>query len=292
MIKKPVTNKQIIDCIDKHSKIIYPSRFAFLNEHLGIRPGCLHGLLGTTGSGKSSLLRSIISDTAEHSKVLVWLSEEQVDDYQLGIIQTNKNVNLSNLLFFEETGLGQAEYESVDETIDCFCENAIKAQVDVIFLDNLTTSFMYSDNWGVRGQGKVIERLHDFTIETGIPIFFAIHTRKDVGANSRKEIVGEDIRGNNQAFQKTQYFYVLQRFSTKGGYQTFISIKKNRHHTINQNTFYLNFNRDRNYYDRDKAVSFEAFNKAFKDRDFLGKFDESDQPRRNGNRGRMGLYSS
>jgi predicted AAA+ superfamily ATPase len=100
-IKPPVSDFEI----EMHSKLKdrteFPSRYQFLKAHNGIRPNCLHGLMGSTGCGKSTLVKCIIAEAASGKRVLVWISEENVVDYQELINVLDKSV-LSNILFVEE----------------------------------------------------------------------------------------------------------------------------------------------------------------------------------------------
>lgn len=88
----------------------YLSRFNFLNSHYGLRKAQLHILVGESGKGKSTLLRSIILDTVHHYNSLVVLSEEDSDSfrYQLNELANNdkqkRNIEemLQNIKTFSE----------------------------------------------------------------------------------------------------------------------------------------------------------------------------------------------
>lgn len=59
------------------------ARYYSLLKHRGFRKGCLHTLVGFSGHGKSSLLRTWILDAASTGKVLVLLTEEDIKQYQI-----------------------------------------------------------------------------------------------------------------------------------------------------------------------------------------------------------------
>ena len=73
MLKEPVSDFEVQMHSELKDRVEIPSRYEFLKAHNGIRPNCLHGMIGTTGCGKSTLLKCIIAETAQHKKVLVWL---------------------------------------------------------------------------------------------------------------------------------------------------------------------------------------------------------------------------
>jgi ABC-type proline/glycine betaine transport system ATPase subunit len=72
---------------DDKTKLVHAhSKLGFLNAHNGLRRGSLHLVLGTTGGGKSTLVRTVLRDIIFNAdnqlSVGVWLSEETVEDYK------------------------------------------------------------------------------------------------------------------------------------------------------------------------------------------------------------------
>ena len=66
MIKNSVDEKTIANVNKDCKEFFYPTRFNFLREIYGIRPSMLTGVIGTTGSGKSTLIKSIVADSIKN----------------------------------------------------------------------------------------------------------------------------------------------------------------------------------------------------------------------------------
>ena len=207
--QKPYSQEEIDDSIRSHCKIYYPSRFDFLKEVNGIRPCSMMGLLGTPGSGKSTLLKSIIADTAEYAKVLVYLTEEEPKDYQilLNVLKTN----LDNVVFLSEKKLFHTGM-TIEQMKLYFQESILASGARVVFFDNITTSAIY-ESLNVRGQGEMVSFFAQIAEKNDICIFYVAHTTKNATDNMGKLIEGEDVRGSNQLFQQSQYFFILQNIS-------------------------------------------------------------------------------
>lgn len=270
MLKLAPSIEQIEKSAQVHHIALWDSKFDFLKATQGIRPACLIGLMGTTGTGKSTLLKAIIADTAQDHPVMVWLTEEPVVQYVAGIKKSKQTTNFENILFFHEDDLGESTKEKVDDLLFYFFEKVVESGCRIVFMDNITTSAFYSSHFGEKGQSRVIDALKKFAHKNKITIFFLIHTAKNVTDNSGKLIMGEDVRGSNKSFITADYFYILQRFEVASKFFTFIRIIKHRYHeNVTHKYFILNYI-DGHYYS-DTKTDFAVINKAFLDRNYLGK---------------------
>lgn len=263
-----------LDVIAKNSQIhhlaLWDSRFDFLKATNGIRPACLIGLMGTTGTGKSTLVKSVIADSCGDNPVMVWLSEEPISQYVAGIKKARQTVSFDNILFYHEDDIGEAVKENLDDLLFYFFEKITESGCRVVFMDNITTSCLYSSHFGEKGQAKVINAFKKFCHNKKITIFYLIHTAKQITDNSGKLIQGEDVRGSNSSFMASDYFYILQRFEVGTKFFTFLRIVKHRYHeSITHKYFVLNY-LDGHYYS-DTKTDFGVINKAFLDRNYLGK---------------------
>lgn len=270
MLKLAPPIEQIERSAQVHRVALWDSRFDFLKATNGIRPACLTGLMGTTGTGKSTLLKSIIADSAQDYPVMVWLTEEPVSQYVAGIKKSKHSANFENILFFHEDDLSDSIKNNLDDLLFYFFEKVIESGAKIVFMDNVTTSSFYSSHFGEKGQARAMDHFRKFAHENKITIFYLIHTAKNVTDNSGKLIQGEDVRGSNKSFIMSDYFYILQRFEIGQKFFTFVRIVKHRYHeNITHKYFVLNY--INGYYFSDSGVLFEEINKSFMDRNYLGK---------------------
>jgi archaellum biogenesis ATPase FlaH len=270
IVTKMPTEKEVNDALKYHQIFLWETRFDFLKCTQGIRQSSLIGLLGTTGSGKSSLFKSIIADSCDN-KCLVWLTEETRENYSGGIKASKHDTLYDNIRFFHEDDIGEEIRNNLDDLIKYIIDLIVGSGVRIVFLDNITTSCLYSSHFGEKGQAKVITTLKNFAHNNKITIFFMAHTQKNINNDSvNKLISGEDIRGTNQAFMAADYFYILQRFESDEIF-TFIRVVKHRYHTdLSKKSYQLEYDRA-GFYKKDCFISFETINEHFQKRNFLGK---------------------
>lgn len=269
MLKGPASFEQIEEIKKVHKKQFYHSQFEFLNETKGIRPNMLIGLIGTTGSGKSTLLKAIISSVAEQAKTLVWLTEETVTEYQAAMMSVSKNKTVyKNLSFLEEKELAEFYTENHVRFFELFKDMIVESEAEVVFIDNVSSSYFYSDDIGPRLQSKAAIYLSKICKELGVTIFYIAHTQKNIMDNAAQLITKEDIRGSQKLPIVSEYFYIIQKFTVNGNIYAILNIDKNRHHEI-KNKFFLLIYKDG--YKCDKKIDFETVGKIFNSRDSLGK---------------------
>lgn len=262
-LDKPATNEEINSIRLFHDRVIVPSRFEFMREICGLRPRCLMGLLGTAGSGKSTITKTLIADAAERTKVLIYLTEEDPKEYQVGL---NKiKTNLDNIVFCSEKKISHAA-KSFEEMKLFFGEIILSSGAKVVFLDNITTSSLY-EPLSVRMQGEFVTYLANLAEKNDLCIFYVAHTRKEVTDNMGRLIEGEDARGSNQLFQQSQYFFILQNIAINNDLYPILRIRKHRFHEITKRFFLLGYKEGAYRFDR--YIEFERIAEIFKERNQL-----------------------
>lgn len=271
MLKSPVSEFEIDIQRELQKRTEIHSRYEFLSRHNGIRPGCLHGLIGGTGSGKSSLIKCIIAEAAVRKKVLIWLSEETIKEYQVLINFIDKSV-LRNILFVEEKDI-DAQYKlSQENFFEYFSQMVEESGSSFVFIDNVTTSAFYNQRFGIGGQNKSAEFLRDFTKRTNTAIFYVAHTQSNITDNYGKVINAEDIRGSKELPLNTEYLYTLHKFTQNDKQYNIIKVAKYRHHKEAAGFYALTFEQDA--YVGDSFVPFTLVNKIFNSRDYFGRRDK------------------
>ena len=267
IIKKPVSQIEM----DMHKKLcatqFIPSRYNFLNGHNGIRPNTLHGLMSNTSAGKSTLFKSIIVETARVMKVLVWLSEEEIVEYQMLIMELDPSI-VKNIVFITERSLPEEARDNQKLFHAKFRELVLKSGAGTVFIDNITTSPFYDATFGYRGQTKTTNFLLDFVKEV-CSVFYIAHTDKSIRNNHNKMLTPEDIRGAKDLGLQTEYFYGMQVFTSAGQKYVVLTTLKARFHDVAHRSYFLAFKKGT--YVGDGAMSFEQINTLFQNRDYLGR---------------------
>ena len=265
----PVSKDKLEELRRYNNKLFFPSTFGFLNAHNGLRPGCFHGLLSSTGAGKSSLVKAIIAQTAEVCKVGVLLTEEKPPMYQMGINLSNDSQDvLDNIIFLDDTNISKIARTPVD-FMNYLSMMVVSEGIKALFIDNVTTGSFYGDHIPFNQQKKSIDILMDVMHKTGVLIFYVAHTRKEITDNMPRLLTPEDIRGSAMLPMKTEYFYTMQKFEGKEKQYNVIRICKHRYHEKAVGFFQLEYENGR--YTKDFKVPFDSVNNIFKERDRLGK---------------------
>lgn len=266
-IKNSAPDSEIQMMKAKNSKQFFPSRFKFINAHLGIRKGEAHGLLSISGAGKSTLLKVIIADVAESAKCLVYLTEESIPKFQMKLNDLRaKNKNIS---YIEESDIKKSDYKSTTQFLDKLFDSIIESGVDCFFWDNLSTSKFYS-TLRPEHQMEFFLRVTKFCSLNDVAFFYVTHTAKGINEGYPKLIEGEDMRGSAHPFNLSSYFYIMQNFTINNKRFSFIRRRKSRFHEV-ENQFYLLNYKDGSYV-ADEVVEFDVLNEEyFKKRNHLGK---------------------
>jgi len=245
------------------------SRFNFLMAHNGLRPARVHWLLGTTGSGKTSLMSSIIADSAAEYPVLVILTEETVNRYAPNILKASPKLNQENLKFISEREIPASARGDQKKLITWLETRIVEAGVRLVFWDNITTSSLFSQRFGNAGQEETVLRIRDLAESLEVAFFIAIHTEKKVTDNMGRLIMGEDVRGTQQSFIGADFFYILQRFEVGNVFYPFIRTVKHRGYEPKDKIHLLHFGNG--IYIKDTASNFDKMNEVFCHRNVLGK---------------------
>lgn len=225
----------------------------------------MHVLLGTAGSGKSTLVRSIILDTAKNHKVFLWLSEESSEDFYL--YMNNYDIpdgTLENIRIFSE----------IDSNIDCkngyeFILSEIKKEIyaepgSVVFLDNLTTSRLFLDmKPGM--QSMLVSKIKEIAIERSVPVFVVAHTRADFYDNTYRFMNEADVRGTKTTTNLCEYLYLYQRFHVANTFFPLLRVAKSRKHQITKTAYYLGYDFEKKIYSWDSPKDFEEIKQALKE---------------------------
>ncbi len=269
VLKRPASDFEIQMHRELKDRVLIDSRYEFLRSHNGIRPNCLHGLMGSTGVGKTSLFKCIITETAQQAKVLVWISEENIVEYQ-ELISTIDKSCLRNIVFVEEKEIPEEYKKDQKDFFEYFEQQVDESGAEYVFIDNVTSSAFYNQRYGFIGQNNTAEFLIGF-VKRKCSVFYVIHTGSKVSDNHSKVIAPEDNRGSTELPLVTEYFYIIQKFTTNDKQFNLLRNAKFRHHENAAGWYALKY--EKSSYVGDSKVPFTLVNKIFMTRDYLGRRD-------------------
>jgi len=260
MISKSEIDKAIRD----NEFTFYDVNFGFLQAHKSFRPGCLHTFIGKSGQGKSTLMRSLLFQLLLGARVLLWVSEETEMNMQINLRRRFIPEDiLKNLYVFPEIDYKSKNQNDILREIKL---RQLEDNLEIIILDNLTTSFAYGDN--IPQQSEFITKLKKLATDMNIPIVIFAHTRAGIPDN--RLIDDEDIRGFKKISNMSDYFYAMQMFQLgEVKFQTIRTIKSRYHDQAIGSFYKLHYDSKIKAYDSDKKIPFEEFKVLFKARNKL-----------------------
>lgn len=249
-------------------EVHFQSSLGFLNAHNGLRRGSVHVILGTTGGGKSTLVRTLIRDlvftkSSDHH-VAIWLSEEEVKDYRAqaayGMPSHDKLLNTS--------ALSELEIDNCSEMY--FFEWLEMIKPDVLIMDNITTSKFYNDR-SVPDQGKFAMKLKNMTKKLNMATIVIAHTDAKAHDSMGRLINLNDIRGSKSIANLCEFAYILQRFEVGETYFPTIRCVKHRSQDLIHNLYFLEYDKRVRSFTGDKHLDFKKFKEMFNARNKLDK---------------------
>lgn len=267
-LKQSITSEEIKKWQAFNNTLHYPTSFKFLQSHCGLRPDMCHGLMGTMGSGKSSFVKAIVAEIALKSKVHVHLSEEKRVEYQPDLMICNPWPQvLDNISWTEERELSASVTGNQKHFHEHFMDTLSDSGAKFTVIDNITTSMFYGEEVGIQGQIATCKLLLDIPKKLGVGVLWVAHTGSHVHDNYQYLIKPEDIRGNRQLPIRTEYLYIIQKYTSGDKQYRILNVGKHRHHK-NSGGFYL-LNYENGKYDKDEPIPFESIKTIFKGRDRL-----------------------
>jgi hypothetical protein len=250
--------------------------FEHLAAHRGFRKGVISGYIGSTGCGKSSLMKTLALQSVTGGNPInatYWLSEESINKYGMTLKRyvDETNAPYHRIRFFEESSMDHVALRTHEYFLEAFRDIVKSDGSEIVFIDNASTSRLYKGDIGFVNQGKTVEFLKNMAKEMDIAIVFLAHTGPKVSDNMGRLITAEDIRGSKDLVIQASYLYILQKFTSSGHVFLTLRTVKSRDHQGAFGNYVLKYDQNLGVYTGDVKVEFEEINRIFKARDHLGK---------------------
>lgn len=256
---------------DLNDRMWIKTSYNFLMSHKGFRPGMLHGLLGLTSGGKTTMIRSLVMDflhfSAEDDQVLLWLSEESRENYKNNISYSgfsNEEMHKKHkqVQLFSEVDSNKMSPQDKKKVIE---DHLTHGNYKLMILDNISTSPLFGGSHKSYEAG--VDWLKALAHKTNVAILIVMHTAKNTSQD--KLIQPEDARNSGRLPNVCEYFYILQGFTVESQRHTFLRVAKHRNHNIVDSLFDLQYSPKHRIFFKDNAKKFSEFKKLFKARDRL-----------------------
>lgn len=249
---------------------LFTSGQSFLAQHNGWRPGCLHTFIAVAGGGKSTLMRTLLSDAVKNytkpNKICVWLSEESRAEFATELLRSDMtHEQQSKFYVFSE--LENPERVKTVELAISYFEEACK-EFDIVFFDNITTSSMYMDKT-TSTQSAIATRLKIIASKNNMVLVLYAHTKAEITEGNKGIIDQNDIRGSKTIVNVSHFFYVLQRFICGESIFPTIKIIKHRGQEVEQRLYALSYEKSVRMYTLSYPLSFEELKELHKKRNVL-----------------------
>lgn len=246
---------------------------SFVDDHFGPRPGCIHTLMGSTGRGKSTLLQSLVVSWGVGAKILLFLTEENLERLEAKLALKDEDVSYLTPklhVVHEQSFLKEIDPNSPRCFLMRLRQNLIDTQSKILIIDNITTSQFYENQF--RNVPILLAGLRDMAQELSVAIFIIAHTKKGISENTKGLMTPDDIRGSATLPNTSDYFYVFYRVRKTIEYgqtldSAFIFVAKSRDHENQDNFYKLDYDPKRKRYTKDRLTNFSIFKSFMKERD-------------------------
>lgn len=249
--------------------------FKFLDEHYGPRPGCIHTIMGATASGKSTLMQSLILQWGARTDLLVYLTEESQEKFEMNLYEKNKEAEFLSphvYMIHERRVLRNNDRCDYGAMLKAIEKGIVESKAKLVIIDNLTTSAFYDGN--ISAAIPILSGLRSLAEHYKISIFIIVHTKKGVNESTKGMLEPDDVRGSANIANTSDYFYTFYRIGVTTGtgsktISSFIYINKCRGHDTQGSMYRLNYKYENKTYYSDALVSFNTFKQFMKERDRL-----------------------
>jgi energy-coupling factor transporter ATP-binding protein EcfA2 len=246
------------------------SAHGLLNEHNGWRDSKLHLFIGPTGAGKSTLTRSLLLDclVGTNNKFIagLWLSEETTSEFITEINHVKIPDHIGDRVVVESEQ--EMEFKTCNNWLLSLKSFIEKNNLDILFLDNITTSIFYNDA-DSKEQARIARALKKLAQIMDIPIVILAHTSAEITETYPRMINLENIRGSKNLTNMVEFAYIIQPFFHHGEKHVFIRIAKHRGQDVQNRIFKFYYYCNQKIYGKSEPKPFDQFKELFNKREKL-----------------------
>jgi len=246
------------------------SRFAFLNDHFGLRKKHIHVLAAEPGGGKSTLVRAIIEDM-ENVPILFVGTEEDRQQQEIKFLKTGKREgDLSRIRFVNEREIFSCQDPrpaDVKEYIRLLFVEVASSGAKIVFFDNLTTSKFFKAQ-RIENQELFMEEFKNFAQILEVCVFFIIHIKRDKFSKGIPSM--NEIRGGQTVTMRAENLYVVGKIkipSTGTLYDDelkfFVIVEKDRHGENTGKMYMLDYHTETASVVSDVKVNWNKFKELY-----------------------------
>ena len=250
--------------IDDRRKYEIKSGFSFLRQQGGLKKGLMHTILAPKHSGKSTLIRSIVTDFLRSNpakSVFVYLSEESVIDFKSKVLLLDDDVfvDYATRVFCvsEQDEVDNFNFNTFQQMLDAFVNTE---SCELVIFDNITSSKFYEGK-KPDAQSLFVRGFKKATALYEVATVLVAHTRKDVAHD--KLFSGDDIRGSNALTIITEFMYIAQMVHIGNMKKQVLRVEKHRPCNVKNTFFFLEYSQDEMIYNKDLPVEFDQFKSVF-----------------------------
>lgn len=272
-IKNPKDGEELQKLKEETNTFFFEkTNFKFLNEHFGLRPYMIHLLIGYSGKGKSTLSRSIASQTAIKEKIIYYSTEESLDQASKGFPLVNGISVVKNIDFIHEIECcDKYKNFNVDLMEKLISAHLAEFNSKILFFDNPTAGLLaFSQENQFKYQLEIAGMLKRLSAR-GVTIFCVAHTVAD----SKREtmLTTDSLKGAKALSSLAEYFYAFYNinYQFEGEDKVFscINVLKSREHENSGRFYKLNYDFENRTYTHDISIKFNSFLEIFKKRQKL-----------------------
>lgn len=260
----------------ERSKFNIPTKLGVFAAHNGFRNGCIHVLVGRKGQGKSTWIKTILSELASFSvPTMLYLSEEIPSDYCQPINYVMRRQyppqeaqeRLENILVVSEV---ENKIDSIDKfkrSLGIGQEDDYLQMVKFLIIDNFTTSFL-GDSY-IDLQSKTYRDLVQIANNYNIPILILAHVSK----NAKFDLFDSDmVRGSATGVNTAPFTYIIDQVKYMGYLRNFIHSEKSRNFTnAIRKTYEAIYNQETQLFEKCVEISADEY-KRIRDHKVEAKF--------------------
>lgn len=260
------TEDEIVFAEKEREATYFNSKFNFLIEHKGFRPGKFHLFLGPLGNGKTTVSKSLLVDMVNNNPdctIGIFFSEEGKKDFLSEVSRhtvLRKLVKDGKINFLSEVDLDQNF--GIKELL--FEIEELLKWSDILIIDNLTTSKVYLDR-NTKDQADIARDLKRIVKKYNKPMIVFAHTSGST--DSSRLLENNDIRGSKTLVNMAEFIYIIQRFETSEGKLTTLRTTKSRGSNTEAFGYFMKFDKETMVYsqsDLKDPVHFKEIIKLFK----------------------------